>query len=248
MTIMLSRFFRKGHSNAQDDRKSNLKRYLNLYDLIAQGVGMIVGGGIFVTIGIIASDHTGPAISMAYLLSGLIILLLAFCYINLHERVPSGGVYAYAYALLGEGPAWLVLCIFALSNLLGACFVAIGFSEYVSSLLSFYSINIPIGLFDAFATANQIGGKTAMSIIDLPATAMISIVYMILSQSIKTASAINNFLVIIKFLVVLSLVIFGVPYLNVDHYMPYLPSNTGACGEFGVSGLLLAIVLEVVLH
>jgi APA family basic amino acid/polyamine antiporter len=65
------------------------------------GLGTMLGG-IFTTIG--AGAHAaGPAVILAYVLSGLVSLCVALCYAEFASMVPvAGSAYTYAYATMGE--------------------------------------------------------------------------------------------------------------------------------------------------
>ena len=96
-----------------DHPDHRLKRTLTLTDLIALGVGAIIGTGIFVLIGTaIVGDvvrlGAGPGITLSFLLSGLACVLAALCYAEFAALIPvSGSAYTYTYATLGEFVAWI---------------------------------------------------------------------------------------------------------------------------------------------
>jgi len=71
-------------------------------DLIAIGLGTMIGGGIFTTIGT-GVKGAGPAVIISYLLAGLTSFFAALCYAELGAMVPvAGSAYTYAYATVGE--------------------------------------------------------------------------------------------------------------------------------------------------
>ena len=84
-----------------------LRRTLGWPALTAIGLGTMLGG-IFPTIG--AGAHAaGPAVILAYVLSGLVSLCVALCYAEFASMVPvAGSAYTYAYATLGEVVAWVI--------------------------------------------------------------------------------------------------------------------------------------------
>src|SRR5579862_7347336 len=73
-----------------------LRRVLGWPSLTAIGLGTMLGG-IFPTIG--AGAHAaGPAVILAYVLSGLVSLCVALCYAEFASMVPvAGSAYTYAY-------------------------------------------------------------------------------------------------------------------------------------------------------
>ena len=54
------------------------------------------------------------------------------------------------------------------------------------------------------------------------------------------AARLNNLMVLVKLVVVVAFIGFGVSALNAGHWMPFVPDNTGTFGEFGLSGVLRA--------
>src|ERR1700677_3444087 len=91
-----------------EEHRTGLRRALGPWDLIAVGLGTMIGGGIFTTIGP-GVAKAGPAIIIAFLLAGLASFFAALAYAELGAMVPvSGSAYTYAYATLGEIVAWII--------------------------------------------------------------------------------------------------------------------------------------------
>jgi APA family basic amino acid/polyamine antiporter len=59
----------------------------------------------------------------------------------------------------------------------------------------------------------------------------------ILVVGIEESAKVNNLIVILKIAVVVMFVIFGVRYINVGNWHPFIPPNTGTFGQFGWSGV-----------
>jgi amino acid permease len=57
-----------------------LRRTLSLASLIALGIGCIIGAGIFVLTGNAAAAHAGPAVSLSFILAGLVSTFAGLCY------------------------------------------------------------------------------------------------------------------------------------------------------------------------
>ena len=236
---MFKEFLRKKCIHTASWETKGLRKSLTLYDLVSQGVGMIIGGGVFVTTGLIAGQHAGPAITISFLLAGIIIILIASCYAELHSLIPAGGIYSYSYAICGEVVAWIVICLFFLANILGCSFVVIGFSKYFISVLSHFSLHIPIELQHGYGTEILINGEVKKCIVNLPTAIVIGISTLILLRSVRVASSINNALVVIKIFVIVTFISCGYLYLNTDLWTPYIPDNSGIIGEFGWSGVMV---------
>ena len=56
---------------AGNEGGKGLKRVLGMWGLIALGVGVIIGAGLFSVTGIVAGEHTGPAIILSFALAAL---------------------------------------------------------------------------------------------------------------------------------------------------------------------------------
>ncbi|KAJ1938650.1 hypothetical protein EC988_007527, partial [Linderina pennispora] len=119
----------------REGQRTQMNRTLSRLDLIAIGIGAIIGTGIFVLTGIAAADDAGPAIIVSFIIAGVASGLSAFSYSELASMVPiSGSAYTYTYATLGEFLAWIVGWDLILEYLVGAATVAVGWSAYVQML------------------------------------------------------------------------------------------------------------------
>src|SRR5262252_2764139 len=84
-----------------------LKRTLSAVNLVALGIGAIIGAGIFVLTGHAAATNAGPAIALSFLLGAVACALAGLCYAEMASMVPiAGSAYSYAYATMGEFIAW----------------------------------------------------------------------------------------------------------------------------------------------
>lgn len=68
------------------------------------GVGSTIGAGVYILVGTVAREHSGPALTFSFLIAGIAAALSAFCYAELSSRCPSAGsAYHYSYICVGEG-------------------------------------------------------------------------------------------------------------------------------------------------
>lgn len=68
------------------------------------GAGATIGAGVYILVGTVAREHTGPALTISFLIAGIAAALSAFCYAELACRCPSAGsAYHYTYICVGEG-------------------------------------------------------------------------------------------------------------------------------------------------
>jgi APA family basic amino acid/polyamine antiporter len=116
--------------------EGGLKKTLGAFNLIALGVGAIIGAGLFVRTAAAASDAAGPAVTLAFVLAALGCAFAGLCYAEFAAMIPiAGSAYAYAYITLGELVAWIIGWALIMEYALGAATVSIAWSEYLNNLL-----------------------------------------------------------------------------------------------------------------
>ncbi|KAG2537934.1 cationic amino acid transporter 3, mitochondrial-like isoform X2 [Panicum virgatum] len=107
----------------------HLAKTLTIPHLAAIGVGSTIGAGIYVLVGTVAREHTGPGLTVSFLIAGVAAALSALCYAELSCRFPSAGsAYHYSYICIGESVAWLIGWALILEYTIGGSSVARGIS------------------------------------------------------------------------------------------------------------------------
>ncbi len=240
---MIDRLFKKKDISAilAESTKDNggLRRSLTATNLVALGIGAIVGTGIFVIAGQAAASYAGPALTISFLISALGCVMAGLCYAEFAAMIPvAGSVYSYSYTTMGEILAWFIGWILILEYLFACSSVAVGWSGYMMSLLHGWGIDLPQQI--AYATFDHTdeGWIWTGSIINFPAVFIVSTISAFLIGGIKQSAFVNNVIVVIKVSVILLFIGFGLSYINVSNWHPYIPENTGEFGEFGWSGIL----------
>lgn len=222
------------------EHKHGLKKTLGPLNLVALGVGGIIGAGIFVLTGQVAAQYSGPAIVLSFLFSGIACGLAALCYAEFSSLIPiSGSAYTYAYATIGKTFAWVIGWDLILEYLFGASTVAVGWSGYVVSFLRDLGVTLPSALVNApLAYVPGVGWKTTGALINLPAMLIIGLMTILLVLGIKESAGFNTVIVIIKVGVILLFIGFGAFYVSAQNWTPFVPPNTGQFGHFGWSGIM----------
>lgn len=129
-----------------------LARELGPWQLVALGIGAIVGAGIFSSVGSAAAggaNHpgAGPAIVVSFVLVAIACAFAGLCYAEFAALVPTAGsAYTYAYATLGELVAWTIGWDLILEYAVGNVAVAISWSGYFQELLRGVGMNWPLWL------------------------------------------------------------------------------------------------------
>src|SRR5436190_18094934 len=148
----MSLFRRKDITALQTEVGSDqsLKRALGPVNLVALGIGAIIGAGIFVLTGQAAANYAGPAIVYSFILAGTACALAGLCYAEFAAMIPiAGSAYTYGYATLGELIAWIIGWDLILEYLFAASTVAVGWSGYVVSFLKDLGNVIPVAFTSA---------------------------------------------------------------------------------------------------
>jgi APA family basic amino acid/polyamine antiporter len=134
-------------AEAAESDEHSLKRTLTATNLVMLGIGAVIGAGFFVLTGHAAAENAGPAISLSFVLGGIVCAFAGLCYAEMASTVPiAGSAYTYAYATMGEFIAWLIGWDLILEYMVGATTVAIGWSGYVTSFLHDLGIHLPAEL------------------------------------------------------------------------------------------------------
>ncbi|GHV50306.1 amino acid permease [Bacteroidia bacterium] len=250
---MIDKLFRKKDIGAmleESSRAGGLKRNLSAFNLVALGIGAIVGAGIFVITGQAASEYAGPALTISFAISAFGCILAGLCYSEFAAMIPvSGSVYAYCYTTMGEFLAWFIGWTLILEYLFACSAVAAAWSGYMTNLLNGWDIYLPSHI--SQSTFNYIGDKWVLtgSIINFPAVFIVGIVSAMLMGGIKQSAMINNIIVSIKVGVILLFIGFGLSVILAPdfdlaaNWTPYIPENTGKFGEFGWSGIFRGAAL-----
>lgn len=227
---------------AESGSASSLKRTLSRTNLIALGIGAVIGAGIFVLTGQAAAQYAGPGVAISFIVSALACAFAGLCYAEFAAMIPiAGSAYTYAYATMGRIVAWIIGWALILEYLFSGATVAVGWSGYVVNFLASFGINIPSTLSNAPITFDAANNMTFTGdYINLPAMLIVFIVTFLLYRGIKESANFNNFVVILKLSVIALFILFGWAYINYDNWQPFIPENTGNFGQFGWTGIFRA--------
>jgi APA family basic amino acid/polyamine antiporter len=224
-----------------EEHRSGLRRVLGGRDLIAIGLGTMIGGGIFTTIGP-GVAKAGPAIIIAFLLAGLASLFAALCYAELGSMVPiAGSAYTYAYATLGQLVAWIIGWDLILEYAVSAAPVASAFSSSVQAAAkALWNVSLPTwaqtahwehaGAWWAFWAFDP-----AKTTVDVVGAIFILVLSALLVVGIKETAASNNAFVVVKIVALVVFVIVGLSLFHPANLVPFAPFGFGTIA-FGANG------------
>ena len=68
-----------------------LRRELGPLALVTLGIGAVIGAGIFVLSGTVASQNAGPALTLSMVFAGIACVFAGLCYAELASMIPVAG-------------------------------------------------------------------------------------------------------------------------------------------------------------
>lgn len=230
MSLFVKKSLASLQREANESGEKTLRRILGPWSLVALGVGVIIGAGLFSITGAVASGFTGPAITISFAIAALGCCFAGLCYAEFASMIPvAGSAYTYSYATMGELVAWIIGWDLVLEYCVAATTVSISWSRYLVVFLEGFGIHLP----HALTACPWDGG-----IVNIPAFVIVVLMSLFLIRGTKGSSIFNGIIVFLKVSVVLIFVILGWKYIQMENYTPYIPENTGKLGEFGFSGIL----------
>src|SRR6187431_1524778 len=129
---------------AEAEGHAGLKRTLGPFDLIALGIGAIIGAGLFVRTAAAAANNAGPSVTIGFIIAAIGSAFAGLCYAEFASMIPmAGSAYTYSYATMGEFVAWIIGWDLVLEYAVGAATVAIAWSEYFNRVLGYVGLDIP---------------------------------------------------------------------------------------------------------
>ena len=230
-------------AEAQGGGEHTLKRALGPINLVTLGIGAIIGAGIFVLTGTAAAQFAGPAIVISYIIAGVGCIFAGLCYAEFASMLPiAGSAYTYGYATMGELVAWIIGWALVLEYAFGAATVAVGWSGFVNSLVSFFGANLPFNPTPKFSVV--LFGHTLHAQVDIFAMAALAVITIILVVGVRESANFTSAAVMIKVSVVLIFIglaatfAFGHWQHMLTNWHPFIPKNTGHFGQYGWSGIM----------
>jgi APA family basic amino acid/polyamine antiporter len=217
-----------------------LRRELGSVALVTLGIGAVIGAGIFVLTGAVASRNAGPALTLSMIMAGVACAFAGLCYAELASMIPiAGSAYTYAYATMGELLAWIIGWDLILEYSLSSSSVAVGWSAYALALFQEMGINLPARWTGPPGSEVMLpDGSAVTAVFNAPAVVICLLLTGLLIIGIRESARVNTGIVILKVAVLTIFVAVGVQYVNTANWHPFIPPNAGEFGAFGWSGVL----------
>ena len=132
-------------------KDAKLTPSLRTIDLVGLGTGMVVGTAIFTLPGIVAAEHTGPAVPLAFIVAAIGAGLSALAYAETSSVLPfAGSAFSWINVLFGEFFGWIAGWALLAEYFISVAFVASGWSAYMQGFLASFGIKLPTALTGGF--------------------------------------------------------------------------------------------------
>ncbi len=220
-----------------DDSEKGLKRTLSAGNLVALGIGAIIGAGLFVRTAAAAANNAGPSVTLGFIVAAVGCAFAGLCYAEFASMIPiAGSAYTYSYATMGELVAWIIGWDLVLEYALGAATVGIAWSEYLNKLLENFHMHIPFewchSPFEKLTDAA--GVVTSTGIMNVPALFIILLLSLLLIRGTQESAWVNGIIVITKVSIVVLFICFGWSFMVPANHTPYIPEATTYIDSQGV--------------
>ena len=223
---------------AEAEHGGGLKRTLGPFDLVALGIGAIIGAGLFVRTAAAAAYNAGPSVTLGFVVAAVGSAFAGLCYAEFAAMIPmAGSAYTYAYATMGELAAWIIGWDLILEYAIGAATVAIAWSEYLNKLLKFFGTEIPYAWSHSplQVLTNAQGTVIDHGIMNVPALAIVLVLTLLLVRGTRESAFVNALIVITKVTIVVLFIVLGWSFINPANHDPYIPAAGNVVDDQGVS-------------
>jgi APA family basic amino acid/polyamine antiporter len=219
---------------------SQLKRALGPWNLVALGIGAVIGAGIFATIGTAAAGDAhrpgaGPGLMLSFVITAIVCGFTALCYAEFASMVPvSGSAYTYSYGTLGELVAWIIGWDLIIEYAIGNVAVAISWANYFNTLLDGAGMSLPRWLAVDWQTAHAKMPEVVAAapkifgfpiVVNIMALAIVAFITIVLIWGIKESAKFNFYMVALKLIVLGFFVIVSFKYVKTDNWVPFAPNG-----------------------
>lgn len=213
------------------DQEKGLKRTLGAGNLVALGIGAIIGAGLFVRTAAAAGQAAGPAVTLSFIVAAIGCAFAGLCYAEFAAMIPiAGSAYAYSYVTMGEMIAWIIGWALIMEYALGAATVSIAWSEYLNKLLGGA---IPYEWSHSPLESVTINGVTQSGIMNLPALVILLLLTLLLIKGTQESALVNALIVFIKVAIVLVFIAVGWQFIRPENHTPYMIPE-GVAGHEGI--------------
>lgn len=232
MSQLIKKIFHKQDPAFYAQKDRHLVPYLTTKDLLGLGLGMVVGTAIFTLPGIVAAEHTGPAVTISFIIAAIGAGMSSFAYAEMASVLPfAGSAFSWLSVLLGEFFGWVSGWALLAEYFISVAFVASGWSAYMRGFLTSLGLKLPVALSGGFNPSRG-------SYVDLLAVLAILTVGWLLNRGTHTVSRVEDTIVIVKLIVVSFFIVVGATAINVHNHVPFIPPHRSGTTFGGATGIL----------
>jgi APA family basic amino acid/polyamine antiporter len=218
---------------AEEVGEHSLKRSLGPINLVALGIGAIIGAGLFVRTAAAIADRAGPSVVLAFVVAGVGCAFAGLCYAEFASMIPvAGSAYTYSYATMGEFVAWIIGWDLILEYAVGAATVAIAWSEYFNRVLDWFGLRIPYEWSHSPFEMDHVTGVHGM--VNIPAVFILLLLTLLLIRGTKESAFVNGLIVVVKVSIVLLVIGIGWGFINPANHTPLIPAPTAYITPQGI--------------
>jgi APA family basic amino acid/polyamine antiporter len=209
---------------AQEVGEHSLKRSLGPVNLVALGIGGIIGAGLFVRTAAAIADRAGPSVVLAFIVAGIGCAFAGLCYAEFASLIPvAGSAYTYSYATMGELVAWIIGWDLILEYAVAASTVAIAWSEYANRVLDWFGLRLPYQWTHSPFEHDPTG---IHGMFNIPAVFILLLLTLLLIRGTKESAFVNGLIVVLKVSIVLLFIGIGWGFINPANHTPLIPTAT----------------------
>ena len=217
------RIFQKENLSRYLQKDSQFERTLSAIDLIALGIGAVIGTGIFILPGTVAATKAGPGIILSFVIAAIVCALAAMCYAEFASVLPvAGSAYSYGNIVYGELVGWIIGWALVLEYVLAVAAVAVGWAAYFNSFIAGFGLKLPKAITGSFDPAHG-------TYVNVVAILIVCLIAWIIDEGLKTSVRLNNIIVAVKLAIIVIFLLVGSFYVKPANWTPFAP--------FGVSGI-----------
>lgn len=221
---IFQRIFQKEDLERYLQKDSHFERTLSAVDLIALGIGAVIGTGIFILPGTVAATKAGPGIILSFVLAAIVCAVAAMCYAEFASVLPiAGSAYSYGNIVYGEMIGWIIGWALVLEYVLAVATVAVGWAAYFNSFIAGFGLKLTKAITGSFDPAHG-------TYINVIAILIVCLIAWIIDTGLKTSIRLNNIIVVVKLAIIVLFLLVGSFYVKPSNWTPFAP--------FGGTGIL----------
>jgi APA family basic amino acid/polyamine antiporter len=221
-----------------------LVKGLSLLDSVMLLVGGVIGSGIFLTAGQIATNLRRPDMFiLVWIVGGIISLLACFAVAELGGMFPqAGGQYVFLREAYGELPAFLYgWMIFAVVQTGTIAALAVGFAQYFGAVLPAAASTNPLFTLNL---GSYVFALTPQKLVSVVAIALLTFANVV---GLRRGSVLVNVATWLKFAAMAALIVFGLIFGRGDWSHFKSAASTSSAMAAAPSGLSLLVAFGVAL-